>query len=57
MDDLESLEETPDVMDDPGLMADLREALSENSTTAAIRLTRAEAYVSALLRHGGSGER
>ncbi len=43
VDDLASLEETLDVMDAPGLMADIREALSERSTTAAIRLTKAEA--------------
>lgn len=43
VDDLESLEETLDVMDDPGLMADIREALSERSTTAPTRLTKAEA--------------
>ena len=43
VDDLESLEETLDVMDDPGLMADIREALSQRSTTTPIRLTKAEA--------------
>lgn len=42
VDDLESLEETLDVMDDPRLMADIREALSEHSTTPPVRLTKDE---------------
>lgn len=43
VDDLESLEETLDVMDNPRLMADIREALKERSTTAPTLLTKSEA--------------
>ena len=42
-DDLESLEETLSVMSRPELLADIREALTEEQTGTAKRLTKAEA--------------
>jgi prevent-host-death family protein len=41
--DLESLEETLDVMDSASLLADIREALAELDTTGATTLTKDEA--------------
>ena len=41
--DLESLEETLDVMDSASLLADIREALAEQDTTGAATLTKDEA--------------
>jgi antitoxin YefM len=41
--DLESLEETLDVMDSASLLADIREALAELDTTGAATLTKDEA--------------
>lgn len=43
VDDLESLEATLDVLSDARLTADIREALSEGSTTPPVRLTKDEA--------------
>ena len=43
IDDLESLEETLDVMDDAPLMADIREGLDDLDATGAAVLTRDEA--------------
>ena len=42
-DDLESLEETLSVMSRPELLADIREALTEEQTGTTNRLTKAEA--------------
>jgi antitoxin YefM len=43
IDDLESLEETLDVLGRPSLMADIREALEELATSAAPVLTKEQA--------------
>lgn len=43
VDDLESLEETLDVMDSAALLADIRESLAELSVTDAAVLTKEEA--------------
>jgi len=43
VDDLESLEETLDIMDSGALLADIRESLAELSTTDAITLSKEEA--------------
>jgi antitoxin YefM len=43
VDDLESLEETLDVMDNAALLADIRESLAELSTTDPVVLTKEEA--------------
>jgi antitoxin YefM len=43
VDDLESLEETLDVMDSAALLADIRESLAELSTTDATVLSKEEA--------------
>ena len=43
VDDLESLEETLDIMDSAALLADIRESLAELSTTDAITLSKEEA--------------
>src|SRR5215470_3095695 len=43
IDDLESLEETLDIMDSAALLADIRESLAELSTTDAITLNKDEA--------------
>ena len=43
VDDLESLEETLDIMNSPALLADIRESLTELSTAGATVLTREEA--------------
>jgi antitoxin YefM len=43
VDDLESLEETLDIMNSPALLADIRESLAELSTAGATVLTREEA--------------
>jgi antitoxin YefM len=43
VDDLESLEETLDVMDSAALLADIRESLAEPKTTDAAALTKEEA--------------
>ena len=49
MEDLESLEETLDVMDSEVLLADIREALAELTTTEASVLSKDEAL--RLIRH------
>jgi antitoxin YefM len=43
VDDLESLEETLDIMDSAALLADIRESLAELSTTDATALTKEDA--------------
>lgn len=43
VEDLESLEETLDVMDSPALLDDIREALSELGTASAPVMSKAEA--------------
>jgi antitoxin YefM len=43
VDDLESLEETLDIMDSAALLADIRESLAELSTADAAPLSKAEA--------------
>lgn len=43
IDDLESLEETLDIMDSAGLLADIRESLAELSTTDAAVLSKEDA--------------
>jgi antitoxin YefM len=43
VDDLESLEETLDIMSGPALLQDIREALAELATTDALVLTREDA--------------
>jgi prevent-host-death family protein len=43
VEDLESLEETLDVLDSEALLADIREALAERRTTVPERLTREQA--------------
>jgi antitoxin YefM len=43
VDDLESLEETLDIMDSAALLADIRESLAELNTTDAAELSKEEA--------------
>ena len=43
VEDLESLEETLDIMDSAGLLADIRESLAELSTTGAAVLSKEDA--------------